>query len=100
MQDEVVGMQTGNRSVLQKNRIHGVRMEIDQQIVAAVHNGDMARKPRIEVIGITRSECGVVELDMILPRHEITDGVMADAARSFIEHERVVAAVAEKSVVV
>ena len=36
---------------------------------------------------------------MVLPRHEIANGILADAARSLIEHKSIVAAVAEQDVV-
>ena len=100
-QDEIAGMQTGNGSILQQDRVGAVQIKVDQQIAAAVHGGDMTGKPRAETIGVARSECEVVKLDIVLTRDEVADGIVTDAARSrLVEDEGVVVAVAEEDVVV
>src|SRR5258708_31416302 len=97
-------MEATKGGVLQQDglltRVITIHIEVDQQIAAAITRHDMGRQPRAEANRIARIECGVVQLDMVLTRHEIADGIVAYAARSLIEHERVLAAVAEESVVV
>jgi hypothetical protein len=56
VQDEIVGVQTGNGSVLHQDRVGvGTRpIKVDQQIAAAVRGGDMTGKPLAETTGIAR----------------------------------------------
>jgi hypothetical protein len=102
MKNEVVGLQAGKRDVLQQDRVNirvrAVHIEVDQHI-GAVDRCGMAGKPGVEAIRIVRTERGVIELDMILPRVEITDGIVADAAQSLVKHERIGAAITEEGVI-
>src|SRR5882757_10567640 len=102
MKNEVVGLQAGKRDVLEQDRVNirvrTIHIKVDQHI-GAVDRCGMAGKPGVETIRIVRTERGVIELDMILPRIEIADGIVTDAAQSLVKHERVVAAITEEGVI-
>src|SRR5947209_11871351 len=98
MHDEVARMQVGDGAeVLQQDSIDTSRMsvdvEVDQDIMAAVHRRGMTGQPAAE---IGRIEGMIIQADLVQSRDEIRNGI---ATRPGREHEGIVAGTAAHDVV-
>src|SRR5262245_22089329 len=68
--DEVVGVQLGQRDVLQQDGVVIVAVEVDLHVMAVRRGRDVILEPGVKALLRVRIEGDIVQLDLVLARRE------------------------------